>query len=1154
MSPSDARAADVHKLGATVRALIEQAIAFSNVADGGTKEKPISAAHIYCHGEDVARWEVISDPIDSSLLGNRAFLRDGSAGLRSVAVPLEDAWLWRIGVALTDYFGFADDLDHFAPLPISTAKSSVELEEPLPAWHIMRESLYRLRGDLASKRPGVHTDNVLRFVPTGIFRLINQLERFPSDDIKDAHLHQMAFLLAIMEETEAMRLRLSETWNFAYPGVVVGYCYQLASNLLRYKLKAQWSDWLPHADATASIMRRPISAINALSSRIRKLPAPDTTCGRDNMAWLALRLGVDYVAATLAIRLSVVDLAVIAAPDEVLTDSKYDWCYAGYFLPSRNSLDRNLLNDFRRATAASGGNAGLDNISPMGWAVLLKALFESLSQKMSAEWASSLSKEHAGLSRDIDILVDRLSMQCNPHEDEVLWPFDAGVSSWIAAEEENESMQALALTITARIDRAFGLRVVEKENDHFSYRDQQFASTYHLPQWRLTNWWPDRQRESRLSGERYVYPWTEIWQGERLISVTTCSAPLARLSHHRRSSLADAELTNQESIPTAVMGVEAVAQTAVASTVPATSISENFEDLAPRPSGGRPKVEDSRKVGTEKASDTRFDGLLSPFRQLQRRGWRDRSSGERNLQHVRVALFQWDLADTYRHPSVDCGVPSDIRAAIGIDDSTGNYTVTNNRRGNEHHFDRRCDRSVDDGAISLPSWAEHRRQQLLRSVIIACAQFKVEVLVLPEYSVRPETILFIKNLLSDIDGAPAVYAGTYRMFGSMLPGRQKEKLGLTESKTLDHQAILTLVEKTAEKSEVTVSTRSKRYPSAAANEFFSPSTNIRSLFLQRQTKSAGFDSLSVFIELVCSELFIATSPSNIYFLADEYEKLLTRFGHKASRKEILTQVEDDIREYANRTSFSRSREFWPRRSILVVPAMTSRSADYWLFGQSAMLSSSMTTVFCNAVSGKHSVGGSCFIGRASWHQDEAGEALLVPTPYHGWSHGIFYSGRNDPLSPTEQALVIADIDPLHMAEGKPRPQSLSNPLQLVAYLPIIESLRDAPLSSSYASSEEVAKIVSELGEKIYAAEGVSGLDLHHSLNSVVNDLDRLAENCSDGKYFKHRTAAWRNDSKEQPYFGTLPPALIDWLWVDLTPRVVDGVPEIPNLLVPPWAS
>ena len=720
VSPVAVRAVDVHKLGTTVRALIEQALTFSDVGEMDMKEKPISAAHIYCFGEDAARWDVVSDPVDGSLLGNRAFLRDGSAGLRSISVPLEDAWLWRIGVALTDYFGFADDLDHFAPLPTTAVKSLEEIEEPLPAWHIMREGLYRLRGDLASKRPGVHNDNTLRFVPTGIFRLIGQLERFPNDDLKDARRHQMAFLLAIMGETEAMRLRLSETWNFSQPGVVVGLCYHLASNILRYKLKAQWSDWLPHADENASVMRRPVSAIMSLSSRVRKLPAPDTTCSSDNMAWNALLSGLDYVVATLAIRLCVVELFAISDPDDILIDSIHDWSCVGYFLPSRNNFDRNLLSEFRRATSVSGGNALLENISPMGWATLLRSLFVSLAQKMSAQWADSLSKEQATLSKEIDTFIGRVSIQGSSHEDEVLWPFDAGVSSWITAEEEEESIQSLALKITAQVDSAFGFRTIEKEDDHFSYRDQQFNSTYHLPHWRLTNWWPDRQRESRLSGERYVYPWTEVWQGERLVSVATSSAPLARLSRPGLASPADAVWTTQGSMPTTAMNTDITIQAEVVGKAPAALKAENTDDQKPRTVDARSESEHSRKSATEKASNTRFDGSPPPLQQLQHRAWRDRSSEERNLQHVRVALFQWDLADTYRHPLVDCGIPPDILTAIGVSDPTGQYAVTKNRRGDEHHFDQRCDRGTDDGAISLLSWAEHRRQQLLRSAITTC--------------------------------------------------------------------------------------------------------------------------------------------------------------------------------------------------------------------------------------------------------------------------------------------------------------------------------------------------------------------------------------------------------------------------------------------------
>jgi hypothetical protein len=543
-------------------------------------------------------------------------------------------------------------------------------------------------------------------------------------------------------------------------------------------------------------------------------------------------------------------------------------------------------------------------------------------------------------------------------------------------------------------------------------------------------------------------------------------------------------------------------------------------------------------------------GALAQFQKFQLRAWQERGGTNKpNSHHVRVALLQWQIDDSYRHPLVDIGIPDAIATIIGPAHAGPNWKQP--RRGDEHKLDVRT-----DGALVSsfkPSWAEHRRQTIIRAALTACAKFKVEVLVLPEYSVRPETVLAIRQMLMDIEGAPAVYAGTYRMFGGSEPGRRQADLGLIASKHLDRQAVLSLIERKPDNSGVDIWTRAKRYPSAAANEFFSPSS-IRSLFLERATRTPGFDCLSVFIELVCSELFIATSPSNVYFLAQEYQKLTTRFGQGLTTEEILNQVQLDVREYANRTSFGRPREFWPRKSILVVPAMTSRSADYWIFGQSAMLSSSITTVFCNAVSGKHGVGGSCFIGRASWHHGDFGSCMLTPTPYHGWSHGILYSGKDDPLSDKEQALLIADIDPVHMAEGKPRPQSLSNPLQLVAYLPVIECLENSTQHVPFANRADLAQVMESIEVGILSAGASVSSQLPHTQTGLADELDKLAEMCADGKFFRNRTNAWRNDSNEQPYFGSAPPALVDWLAVDLTPRRRDDVPDLPTLLIPPWTS
>lgn len=64
--------------------------------------------------------------------------------------------------------------------------------------------------------------------------------------------------------------------------------------------------------------------------------------------------------------------------------------------------------------------------------------------------------------------------------------------------------------------------------------------------------------------------------------------------------------------------------------------------------------------------------------------------------------------------------------------------------------------------VQMMSWAEHRRRRVLERVIDSCEAFKVDLLVLPEYSVRPETVEWLKNLLAG--KRVAVLAGTFMDF------------------------------------------------------------------------------------------------------------------------------------------------------------------------------------------------------------------------------------------------------------------------------------------------------------------------------------------------------------------------------------------------------
>jgi hypothetical protein len=238
-----------------------------------------------------------------------------------------------------------------------------------------------------------------------------------------------------------------------------------------------------------------------------------------------------------------------------------------------------------------------------------------------------------------------------------------------------------------------------------------------------------------------------------------------------------------------------------------------------------------------------------------------------------------------------------------------------------------------------------------------------------------------------------------------------------------------------------ISARRKKYPAVALQELFNPPVQVIEPLIKKDISLLG-----KLVELICSEVFLATSPSNLLGLAAALGKLQCRFGISldpgSERAKWADCVMNDIRFFSEHTSMTTDPA--SRRTILLVPAMTSRSTDYTVLGQASFLASGLTTVFCNA-SEPYGHGNSCIIGHDGWDRDDQQESQCYPRPgpYHGVLPGLFrpWSESRGRLEPAEQAMVIADIDPYYSIEGKPRPQMLPPPLELVAHLPILESRR-----------------------------------------------------------------------------------------------------------------
>jgi hypothetical protein len=303
--------------------------------------------------------------------------------------------------------------------------------------------------------------------------------------------------------------------------------------------------------------------------------------------------------------------------------------------------------------------------------------------------------------------------------------------------------------------------------------------------------------------------------------------------------------------------------------------------------------------------------------------------------------------------------------------------------------------------------------------------------------------------------------------------------------------------------------------------------------------------------------------------------MLNRFSGSAAA-DASEIVDQDIMALGQVLSVEQAHNI-SRRTILLVPAATSRSNDYWHAGQASVLASGTATVFCNAAKSNFSCGGSCFIGIDSATKPHSSSAGLIETltPYHGWRKGILSARADGALSDDDQALVVVDIDPVHVVSGRPRPQLLPEPMVLVAYLPVVELLdpdtnkinlhraleRDSASQFNESNSaEEVQQALEKVGTTPKRRQSPNSLweafsDLRNASTPSldVSKLDRFAKHFSDQKAMRERLSTWERDRYQQPHAKhgslNLEPAWLDFLDIDLT--LHEGQ-NLPSILVPPW--
>ncbi|AIS19236.1 hypothetical protein LT40_18290 [Pseudomonas rhizosphaerae] len=162
-------------------------------------------------------------------------------------------------------------------------------------------------------------------------------------------------------------------------------------------------------------------------------------------------------------------------------------------------------------------------------------------------------------------------------------------------------------------------------------------------------------------------------------------------------------------------------------------------------------------------------------------------------------------------------------------------------------------------------------------------------------------------------------------------------------------------------------------------------------------------------------------------------------------------------------------------------------------------------------------------------------------------------------------MVIADIDPHNMLEGKPRPQMLPVPLQLVAYLPIVETVDETSLDQTLCDAVQVdhnniARINQgqRLGGRLKSRNEFWQLITQSINNDVDNDfIINFSKYFTDGKAILERANSFFNNGHQQPFSSVVKldllcsPALYDWLEADMTLREGEA---LPNISVPSWTK
>jgi len=1193
---------------------------------------PFMPQLVHQERDDQVLIHLLGEPMKRESLGVNAWFHDWDGRVRTTSVPMAHADIWRVGWTVADLLGVAADMsgetgnreETLAEEALSVESSGERRKQAhaeLIEGYVLRQQLRKLQGAyLSEAQVDISTAGLgERTLPRTVRRALDLLRNYPADE----DLRTRTWYVLLMEaHTRAMAARLR-------PGGAAGLRNTL--HLVFPEAIGRLPLWLLQgvdlrlAGSVGREIRPELLLLQALYGAMQEMPqGSESGQGIDGVPML--RLALALAVATAGLRGCVAAMWGLTQGNENrLKDSLS--LPTTWVLPDEQRADPQ--GDYRAIctwlTDANG--EALERATPWHWMLVLVGLLDSTFPR---------ALEIPELSRAFSVISawrygDAGSESADVHYEANVWPFDDLPA--LSLSDCDELVRAIA-DAAVRVDALLGLCVVPVEAPSFR-RD---AHTDEFTDAKDVGWQLSKAQytclggggvERVLIGTRRLSAWTETrrkedgelvavhWLGGKLGKWLGLHEKRAPVSPVQRPDLLSGQATAPDERPPLAVQDHGLLMRGGGIVAPESEMATHRldrdqgavanADVGASADGGRaPDQEGNASVSTDEFF-ARLREIQAGSFAIRRRSGAD--GPEAKSCHFRVALLQLSAPDSYCHPVVEVGIDGlpltggtcdDLQSVLKND--RFNDVRTAGLRGDEHHWKQ---------SVNVISWPEHRRRAVLREALNASHKLGVELLVLPEVSLRKETIEWMKAELTKHYPGLSVLAGTYRNFSS---GSGSEHL--KEMLTLLWRPEKSLLDKFGLKSEKVIElSRGKKYRSVAAHELFNPdaatlaplysdervldellrlkteetwsSDQIRSLVSAFASSSP---KLRYCMELICSELFLLTSPANREPLVQELERILTLFGQPDAGKVARTLVEDDLQAVGELlTLVQRRRE---RRSVLLVPAHTTRSNDYWHAGQASVLASGTATVFCNAVLDGAS-GESCFIGIESVTRSPspAGVVKLL-TPYHGWHTGILQSNGEGALSNKDQALVVVDIDPVHVVSGKPRPQLLPEPMALVAYMPVVEVVDQSEHCKGLAvalahadkphgmTPEEEATWLEKAAGKVKESERLltqpgsfkSGgaphpkskfqkkyqkLEEIKSKKTEKADYVRMLEDFSklfgNSEAICRRFDAWSRNRHQQPSVRMLDnsnePAWVDFLVADLT-----CYGSLPELHVPAWSD